>query len=80
MRVSTGLAAASVLILAGSAWAQEAAPTPAAPAVVASAWRTVAPENLLVIDTSKGRILVELAPELAPGHVERIRLLAARGF
>jgi peptidylprolyl isomerase len=80
MRVSTGLAAASVLILAGSAWAQEAAPTPAAPAVVASAWRTVAPENLLVIDTSKGRILVELAPELAPGHVERIRLLAGRGF
>jgi peptidylprolyl isomerase len=81
MRVSTGLAAAaSVLILAGSAWAQEAAPTPAASAMVESAWRTVAPENLLVIDTSKGRILVELAPELAPGHVERIRLLAGRGF
>jgi peptidylprolyl isomerase len=80
MRVSTGLAAASVLILAGSAWAQEAAPTPAAPAMVESAWRTVAPENLLVIDTSKGRILVEMAPELAPGHVERIRLLAGRGF
>lgn len=80
MRVSTGFAAASVLILAGSAWAQEAAPTPAAPAMVESAWRTVAPENLLVIDTSKGRILVELAPELAPGHVERIRLLAGRGF
>ena len=80
MRFSTGLAAAAVLMLAGSAWAQEAAPTASAPAVVASEWRTVAPENLLVIDTNKGRILVELAPELAPGHVERIRLLAGRGF
>ena len=80
MRVSTGLAAASVLMLAGSAWAQEAPPPTAAPAVVASEWRTIAPENLLVIDTSKGRVLVELAPEVAPGHVERIRLLAGRGF
>ena len=80
MRFSTGLAAASVLMLGGSAWAQEAAPSASAPAVVASEWRTIAPENLLVIDTNKGRILVELAPEVAPGHVERIRLLAGRGF
>lgn len=43
-------------------------------------WRTVAPENLLVIDTSKGRILVELDPRMAPLHVERIRTLADRGF
>jgi len=80
MRFSTGLAAASVMMLAGSAWAQEAAPIAPAPAVVASEWRTIAPENLLVIDTNKGRILIELAPELAPGHVERIRLLAGRSF
>ena len=83
MRFSMGLTAA-VLMLAGSAWAQEATtPTPMAapaPAGTASEWRTVAPENLLVIDTNKGRILVELAPEVAPGHVERIRLLAGRGF
>ncbi|MGH7019472.1 MAG: peptidylprolyl isomerase [Brevundimonas sp.] len=82
MRVSTGLAAASVLMLAaGAAWAQEAAPVVAlAPPVAAGEWRTVAAENLLVIDTNKGRVLVELAPEIAPGHVERIRLLAGRGF
>jgi len=43
-------------------------------------WRTVAPENLLVIDTSKGRIVVELDPRVAPRHVERIRTLADRGF
>ena len=50
------------------------------PAPAASDWRTVAPENLLVIDTSKGRILVELDPLVAPNHVERIRTLADQGF
>lgn len=43
-------------------------------------WRTIAPENLWVIDTSKGRVLVELEPRLAPNHVERIRTLSDRGF
>ena len=43
-------------------------------------WREVSPENLLIIDTNKGRILVEMAPEVAPGHVERIRMLARQGF
>lgn len=56
---------------------QTAAPVVSAPD---SAWRTVAPENLLVIDTSKGRILVELDPRMAPQSVERIRTLADRGF
>ncbi len=36
----------------------------------------VAPEDALVIDTSKGRIIVEMVPEAAPRHVERIRKLA----
>jgi len=43
-------------------------------------WRTVGEDRLLVIDTNRGRIIVELAPELAPAHVARIRLLAGRGF
>jgi peptidylprolyl isomerase len=43
-------------------------------------WRTVSPDNLLVIDTSKGRVLVELEPRAAPAHIERIRTLANRGF
>ncbi|MCZ4108629.1 peptidylprolyl isomerase [Brevundimonas diminuta] len=43
-------------------------------------WRTVAPENLWVIDTAKGRILVELEPRAAPNHVERIRTLTNQGF
>ena len=80
MRFSTVLAAASVLLLAGGAQAQEAAPPVASTPAPASEWRAVPAENLLVIDTNKGRILVELAPEVAPGHVERIRLLAGKGF
>lgn len=55
----------------------------AAPAVSQTAsadWRTVAAENLLVIDTAKGRILVELEPRMAPQAVDRIRTLADQGF
>ena len=60
---------------------QGAAPaaTPLPPADAAD-WRTVSPENLLVIDTTKGRVLVELEPRVAPQSVERIRTLANRGF
>lgn len=80
-------AALLACLLASAASAQDAAPAPsdaapreAAPAIAADDWRTVAPDNLLVIDTSKGRILVEMTPEAAPGHVARIRLLAKAGF
>ncbi|HWQ87393.1 peptidylprolyl isomerase [Brevundimonas sp.] len=57
-----------------------AAGLPAAAQAPAAEWRAVAPENLLVIDTAKGRILVELDPAIAPLSVERVRTLAARGF
>lgn len=73
------VAVAAAVLVAGSVHAQEApAPTPVP--VGAGDWRAVASENLLVIDTTRGRILVELAPEIAPLHVERIRLLARGGF
>lgn len=54
---------------------------PVAPPPVAEAdWRAVAPENLLVIDTTKGRVLVELDPRAAPNHVARVKTLVERGF
>lgn len=43
-------------------------------------WRTPDPQDVLVIDTSKGRVVVEMAPRLAPAHVDRIRTLARGGF
>ena len=73
------MAAAVLAATAGAALAQDATAVPAPPPPPGE-WRTIAPENLLVIDTNKGRVLVELAPEIAPAHVERIKLLASRGF
>ncbi len=43
-------------------------------------WRTPDPDNLLVIDTNKGRIVAELAPEAAPETVARIKTLAKQHF
>ena len=57
-----------------------AATVPAAAQTATPEWRTVAPVNLLVIDTAKGRILVELEPRMAPLSVERVRTLADQGF
>ncbi|MGV8928180.1 MAG: peptidylprolyl isomerase [Brevundimonas sp.] len=84
MKFVTGLTALLSLI-AAPALAQDVGgsppPAPMAEAtVVAPEWRPVPAENLLVIDTTRGRILVELTPEVAPLHVERIRLLTRRGF
>lgn len=45
-------------------------------AVAASEWRPLDPDNTLLIDSSKGRIVVEMRPDLAPLAVERIKLLA----
>jgi cyclophilin family peptidyl-prolyl cis-trans isomerase len=38
------------------------------------------PENTLILETTKGRVVIALRPDLAPGHVERIKTLARQGF
>lgn len=38
------------------------------------------PENTLIIETTKGRVVIQLRPDLAPGHVERIKTLAREKF
>ena len=38
------------------------------------------PENTLIIETTKGRVVIEMRPDLAPQHVERIKTLAREGF
>jgi len=34
------------------------------------------PENTLVMETTKGKVVIQLLPDLAPGHVARIKELA----
>jgi peptidylprolyl isomerase len=44
--------------------------------VVLNAWHSIDPGNTLVIDTTKGRMIVALEPRLAPNAVERVKRLA----
>jgi cyclophilin family peptidyl-prolyl cis-trans isomerase len=39
-----------------------------------------APEDTLVLETSKGDVTIALRADLAPKHVERIKTLARQGF
>ncbi len=84
-RATAIMAGLAICAGAGMVQAQDVGGTPPPPmapatAEVATEWRTVPAANLLIIDTNRGRILVEMAPEVAPLHVERIRLLARAGF
>ena len=65
----------AIATLAGPAAAQTPAPAP-----TAADWRTPDPENILVIDTNKGRIIVEITPDTAPAHAPRIRDLTRAGI
>jgi peptidylprolyl isomerase len=38
------------------------------------------PENTLVLETGPGVIVIKLRNDLAPGHAERLKLLAREGF
>ncbi len=77
MKFATLALAASAMALSLAAVAEDAddAAT-AAPAEVTVAeakadpanWRQVDPQNLFIFDTTKGRILIEAFPEIAPKH------------
>ncbi len=86
--IRTVLFAAVALSVAVPAAAQ--APKPNLPPATGSAaapaeptaadWRTPNPADVLVIDTNKGRIIVEMLPEVAPNHVTRIKELTRAGL
>jgi len=37
-------------------------------------------ENTMILDTTKGKVVIEMRPDLAPGHVARIKELVRDGF
>jgi cyclophilin family peptidyl-prolyl cis-trans isomerase len=79
MRLIAALLALFSALLATAAYAQQggAAAAKPAPAQVP----TPTPENILVLDLSSGgRVQIQLRPDKAPGHVERIKTLTRAGF
>jgi len=40
----------------------------------------MADTETIVLETTKGRVVIGLRPDLAPNHVERIKTLASQGF
>ncbi len=58
--------------------------TSAAVAMAASGVRAQTPaadaENTIYLDLKQGRVVIQLFPDLAPGHVARIKQLARQGF
>lgn len=76
---------AAFLVLLGALFAtnayakkKTAAPAPAATAAPVPA---LTPENTWVLDLSTGgRVLIQLRPDKAPNHVERIKTLTRAGF
>jgi peptidylprolyl isomerase len=72
-------ALAALPLLAMPATAAPTAPT-AVSAPGPGDWRTPDPNDVLVIDTNKGRIFLELVPEVAPQFTARARQLAHEHF
>ena len=56
------------LVCASPAWAQLKLPA------------GVDPQNALVIDTTKGLVVIKLRTDLAPKHAERLKTLAREGY
>jgi peptidylprolyl isomerase len=51
-----------------------------APAMAQSLPAGLDKQNAIVIDTTKGRIVIKLRPDIAPKHAERLKLLAREGY
>ncbi|PJG48397.1 peptidylprolyl isomerase [Sphingobium sp. LB126] len=81
------LAILTVFFLSVPALAADASvKPPATPSAIvaqapAGAWRSVAPDTLLILTVEGGRrVVIQLAPDFAPAHVANIRALARAGW
>ena len=68
-------------LLAAAPPARPTTPSEVVAAAPAGAWRTIDPDELLVIELKTGgRVVVQLAPAFAPVHVANIQALARGGW
>jgi peptidylprolyl isomerase len=86
MKFASLVIAASALAVALAAGADTDTNEEAVPAVTAAQakadpdhWRAVAPERLFVFETTKGRILIEAFPDVAPKHFAQFTTLIQSG-
>jgi peptidylprolyl isomerase len=74
-------ALAAVALIGAAPPAKPLTPSEIVKAAPASAWRTIDPEDLMVIELKNGgRVIVQLAPIFAPVHVANIQALARGGW
>lgn len=69
----SGLTVLGFVACAGAQTENEVTYTMADVEAAPEAWRAVDPENLVIMDTSKGEIVIELLPVAAPVHVEQFK-------
>ena len=76
----SGLAVMGFVACAGAQTEDEKIYTMADVEAAPDAWRAVDPENLVIMETSKGQILIELLPVAAPVHVDRFKTYVRSGL
>ena len=76
----SGLAVMGFVACAGAQTENEVIYTMADVEAAPDAWRAVDPENLVIMDTSKGQIVIELLPVVAPTHVEQFKAYIRAGL
>lgn len=74
------LSAAGVSLAACATISSDEQKTPDPEIVKVEEWRTVKPENLLIIAVNAGQIIIELNEDFAPKHTKQIRELSAKGI
>jgi len=75
------LVTAAAMLIGAAPAKKPQTPTDVVAAAPASAWRTIDPDDLLVMDLQGGgRIVIQLAPLFAQVHVANIKALARTGY